>query len=258
MIKLDLSNKTVMITGTTSGIGKATAIKFAEAGARIIMVNRSDLKYDPFDTLKSAKEVIIKKADFSKLESINRLWDELEEENIPNILINNAGIYPMKEFQEIDIDFYNNLTDINQTSVFFMCQNFVRKNQRRGGVIVNTSSVEAILPTTPDLIPYSASKAAVIAITRAIAREYASKGFRANVITPGAIHTEETDKKKWEVLRTLNFQLIKTGLEFQSRIPMGRMGNPEEVAQVSLFLASDLASYVNGAVIPIDGGFLAS
>lgn len=255
---IDLSDKTVMITGTTSGIGKATAVKFSESGARLILVNRNEIEFDLKETFSDAKEVITKKADLSDPENISTLWNELKENEIPNILVNNAGIYPMKKFTEIDKEFYNLVTEVNQNSVFWMCQEFIKANEERGGVIVNTSSIEAILPTTTDLIPYSQSKSAVIALTRAIAREYGNKGFRANVILPGAISTEQTTEKAWEVIKTLNFKLIRTGLEFQSRIPMKRLGKGEEVANVSLFLASDLASYINGAMIPIDGGFLAT
>lgn len=255
---LNFSGKRVLITGTSSGIGKATALRFAEAGAHLMIVNRSKPEIDVNEVFIGANGVTVLTADLSKKEDIDSLWASIPDIELPDIIINNAGIYPMKEYTKVDEAFYNKVVQSNMDSVFWMCQQFISRREGMGGIIINTSSIEAILPTTKDLIHYGASKAGVIAITRGIAREYGSKGFRANVLTPGGIMTEGTDKKKLETILTLNFKLIMTGLDFQKRIATGKWGNADDVAKVSLFLASDLASYVQGAVVPVDGGFLST
>lgn len=255
---LSFEGKRVMITGTSSGIGKSTALRFAEAGAHLMLVNRSVPEEDLSEVFVGASGISSYKADLSQKPDIEALWAGIPDEELPDVLVNNAGIYPMKEFKEIDEEFYNNVIQVNMDSVFWMCQQFIARRDKRGGVIVNTSSIEAILPSTKDLIPYGASKAGVIAITRGIAREYGAKGFRANVLTPGGIVTEGIDKKKIKTLLSLNWKLISTGLDFQKRIANGKWGNGDDVAKVTLFLASDLASYVQGAIIPVDGGFLST
>jgi 3-oxoacyl-[acyl-carrier protein] reductase len=148
--------------------------------------------------------------------------------------------------------------DINLNSVFWMCQNFIKRRGKQGGIIINISSIEAILPFKEDLVQYSISKSGVIALTRSLARDYGRKGFRANVILPGAIKTPGTRGLAKDAIVNLRLDLMKTGYDFQQRLALGRWGNPDEVAKVALFLASDLASYVQGAMIPVDGGFLSS
>lgn len=105
---------------------------------------------------------------------------------------------------------------------------------------------------------YDISKAGVLALTRALAREYGKEGFRINAVVPGGIRTPGTEKLKREAVLKLRVDVIRTGMNFMSRLPLGRMGEPDEVARMVLVLASDLASYVQGALIPVDGGFLSA
>jgi 3-oxoacyl-[acyl-carrier protein] reductase len=108
------------------------------------------------------------------------------------------------------------------------------------------------------MIAYTVGKAGVLALTRGLAREFGRKGFRVNVMLPGGIHTPGTRSVIRSALRGVRFDLMRTGWDFQGRLALGRWGQPDEVARVALFLASDLASYVQGALIPVDGGFLSS
>ncbi|TRO49128.1 SDR family oxidoreductase, partial [Candidatus Bathyarchaeota archaeon] len=118
-------------------------------------------------------------------------------------------------------------------------------------------SIEALLPFMEDLVHYSVSKAGVIALTRSLAREYGRNGFRVNALVPGGINTPGTRSVAKEITR-FNFGLLRSGVEFRQRLPLGRAGDPDEVARMALVLASDLSSYVNGALVPVDGGFLSA
>jgi len=219
-----------------------------------------DVNQEGLEKLKGALsgcnvEVSMHKVDLSKKEEIDSLWAAIHGRE-PDILINNAGIYPFKDFMEVDEAFLRKVTDINYTSVFWMCQHMVKRRHDIGGVIINVGSIEALLPFKNDVVHYSSSKASVIALTRALAKEYGKK-FRANVLVPGGIATEGTKSAAKEVLK-LKLGLIEDGIKFSSRLPIGRFGSPDEVACMALVLASGLASYVNGALIPVDGGFLSA
>ena len=118
-------------------------------------------------------------------------------------------------------------------------------------------SIEAIMPFKEDMAHYDISKAGVLAMTRALAKDFGKHGFRINAIVPGGIMTSGIRKTARQIFR-LKLGLIKSGIEFRSRLPMGRFGQPDEIACMALVLASDLSSYVHGDIVPVDGGFLSS
>lgn len=255
---VSLDGKRALITGAGAGIGKAIAYRYAEANADLELVDidaaamlRVQEELAPF-----GRRVSTHRVDLSHKEEIDALWETLRG-NEPDILVNNAGIYPFKQFLDADEAFYRQVMETNLFSVYWMCQHMIRQRETRGGVIINFGSIEAVLPFKEDLAHYSVSKAGVIALTRALAKEHAKHGFRVNAILPGGILTEGTKAAAKQVLQ-FRFDLIKTGIEFKQRLPIGRPGQPDEVARMALVLASDLASYVHGAAIPIDGGFLAA
>jgi len=194
--------------------------------------------------------------DLAKKSEIDALWEEIRGKE-PDILVNNAGIYPFKDFLDIDEDFLRKVVDINWSSVFWMCQHFIRSRLGRGGVIINIGSVEAILPFEENLAHYTMTKGGILALTRNLAKKYGKKGFRINAIIPGGIVTPGFKSVAKNILR-MDLRLIKTGIEFRWRLPLGRFGSPDEVARMIVVLASDLASYVHGALIPVDGGFLSA
>ncbi len=256
---LSMEGRRVLITGAASGIGKAMAAIFALAGAGLILVDIDErsLQRTTKDIAGDSREVAAHVADLSKKEQIDGLWTTIAG-SLPDTLINNAGVYPMRDYLEEDADSLERTLAVNLKSAFWMCQAFIRERRDKGGVMINVSSIEAILPFKKDLVPYSVSKSGIIALTRALARDYGRDGFRANAILPGAIRTPGTGRLVRKAVSTVNLDLMKTGYDFQSRLALGRWGKPEEVASVALFLASDLASYVQGALIPVDGGFLSS
>lgn len=247
-----------MITGAAAGIGTAIARRFAEAGADLELVDvDAPALGEVADALAaSAVQVRTHVVDLSRKSSIDELWSMLEAPG-PDILINNAGIYPFRHFLDADEAFVRNVMETNLFSVNWMCQNMIRLRRRIGGVIINLGSIEAVLPFKDDLAHYSVSKAGVIALTRALAKEHARHGFRINALLPGGIITRGTLAAARQVFR-FRFDLLKTGLAFRERLPVRRAGQPDEVARMALVLASDLASYVHGAAIPVDGGFLAA
>ncbi|MBN1682277.1 SDR family oxidoreductase [Candidatus Bathyarchaeota archaeon] len=255
---LSFKDKTVIVTGAAVGIGKSICERLAEAGADLILIDINEKKL-----LETSKElgsynvkIIPKIMDLSQKSQIDNFW--LQIKNIsPDILINNAGIYPIKDFLEIDEVFFDKVYSINLKAAVWMSQNFIKTRINRGGVIINISSIEAILPFKKEMVHYDISKTGIIGLTRALAKDYSEKGFRINAIIPGGIITPGTKNVAFELLKG-NIGLAKTGLEFRSRLPMGRPGEPDEVAKVAIFLASELSSYLTGTFIVVDGGFLSA
>lgn len=165
-------------------------MRFAEAGAdlELVDINESGLKETKTVVEEYGIDVNIHRIDLLRKVEIDTLWGVLRGKE-PDILVNNAGVYWFKDFLEVDEGFYEKVMMVNLHSVFWMCQNFVRARKDRGGVIINVSSIEAFLPFAKGLVHYDTAKLGVVAITRAIAREYGKK-IRANVVVPGGIETE--------------------------------------------------------------------
>lgn len=255
---ISLKGKRALITGAAAGIGKAIANRYAEAGADLELVDMNSA------TLLKARDELSEwnvqinthVVDLSRKQEIDALWEKLVGHE-PDILVNNAGIYPFKPFLEADEAFYRQVMETNLFSVYWMCQHMIRLRHDVGGVIINLGSIEAVIPFKEDLAHYSVSKAGVIALTRALAKEHAKHGFRVNAILPGGIITPGTKAVAKQLLQ-FRLDLLKTGYDFQQRLPIGRPGKPDEVARMALVLASDFSSYMHGATIPIDGGFLAA
>ncbi len=255
---VSLKGKRAIITGAAAGIGRAIAIRFAELGAalELVDIDMRGLKRVRKETEMYENDVDIYKVDISKRENIISLWDDMGER--PDILVNNAGIYLFKDFVEVDEDFLDKILDINLKSVFWMCQEMIKRRGKKGGVIINVASIEAVLPFATGLVHYDISKMGVIALTRALAREYGKMNFRINAVIPGGIETKGVKKLKKEAAMKLNVDMIKTAINFKSRLPLGRFGHPDEVARVVVLLATDVSSYMTGAMVPVDGGFLSA
>jgi NAD(P)-dependent dehydrogenase (short-subunit alcohol dehydrogenase family) len=247
-----------LITGSGSGIGEAMAYRFAEAGANLDLVD-----IDETSILKVKQElshlnrvIDIHRIDLSEKTEIDFLWRELEGKE-PDILVNNAGIYPSKPFTEVDEDFLAKVMDVNLNSVFWMCQQMVKRRLNRGGVIINIGSIEAVMPLKEELSHYGISKGGVMILSRALASEYGKHGFRINALVPGGTWTKGTRNVARD-LRKMKLGLVKAGVEYGIRTPLGRLADPDEIARMALVLATDLSTYVNGALITVDGGFLSA
>ena len=254
---ISLEGRRAIITGAASGIGRAISLRFAEAGASLVLVDIDMEGLRSLETeMKGNTASELHRVDLSDKAEIDRFWESLEG-GTPDILVNNAGIYPFKDFLEIDEEFLRRVMDTNLNSVLWMSQQMIRRRIDHGGAIINVASIEALLPFMDRLSHYGASKAGVIALSRGLARDYGKKGFRVNVLVPGGIVTPGTMGVA-KSIANLNLGLVMSGLEFRQRLPLRRAGKSDEIALMALVLASDLSSYVHGAVIPVDGGFLSA
>lgn len=256
---LDLRGKNAVISGAANGIGEAISKRLAEAGCNLILIDIDHQKLEKVAT-EIRKEGYLVEAHFLELsekDEIDQFWESIDGKSV-DILVNNAGIYPFTNFMKLDYAYLEKVMQVNLYSVLWMCQNMIRYRKRKGGVIVNFGSIEAILPFKVDLTQYSLSKIGVIALTRDLAREFSSKGFRVNAILPGGIISNGTRAAAKSVLTKLQLGLISDGYNFIQRVPARRLGDPDEVARMVLMLCCDFSSYVHGALIPVDGGFLSS
>jgi NAD(P)-dependent dehydrogenase (short-subunit alcohol dehydrogenase family) len=257
----DLDGRRVLITGASSGIGRAMAAVFAGAGASLIL---ADIDAEGLARVRDeaatagCADAACRTLDLGRKDEVDAFWASLQQGCAPDTVVNNAGIYPVRDFLDVDEACLDLVIQVNLASVLWMCQGFIRLRGPAGGVIINVSSIEAVNAFKEGMTPYITSKAGVLGLSRALAKEYGRKGFRINTLVPGGIRTPGTMSVAKRVVTEGEVSLIKTGYDFMQRLPLGRFGRPEEVANVALFLASDLASYVHGAAIPVDGGFLSA
>lgn len=235
----DLTNKVVLITGATGGIGGAIAQKMKQAGATVVVTGRNLEKLSEFD------DSFIKiQSDLSIDGSTDKLVsDTLEKTGRIDILINNAGITKDTLLMRMSDEQFDDVLNTNLRATFKMCRAVIMlMMKQRYGRIINMSSIVGVVGGAGQA-NYAASKGGIIAMTKSIATEVASRGITANAIAPGFIKTPMTD--------VLSEELKKTYL---AQIPANRFGEPEDVANVCVFLASDEASYINGQTIHVNGG----
>ncbi len=255
---ISMKGRRALITGAATGIGKAIAERFAEAGAELILVDIDEERLGEVteELGEWGHQVSKAKIDLSRKAEIDELWKRLKGSE-PDTLVNNAGIYPFRDFLDIDEAFFDRVTSINLDAVLWMCRHMIEARRRKGGVIINVGSIEAILPFKKGMVHYDASKAGVIGLTRGLARDFSRKGFRINALLPGGIVTTGTKSAATEFFKG-KVGLAKDGYDFMARLPMGRIGDPDEVARAAVFLACDLSTYVTGALLAVDGGFLSA
>lgn len=241
-----LENKVAIITGGADGLGRAGSVKFALEGALVVIWDMNEAKGN--ETVAHILE-LGGKAEFAKVNTAN--YTEVEaatQQVIDNhgkidVLVNNAGITRDASIKKMTPDLWQQVIDVNLTGVFNCAKcvsNFMV--EAKYGRIINTSSVVALYGNFGQT-NYVATKAGVIGMTKTLARELGRKGITVNAVAPGFIATEMVKKMPENVLKSM-----------EEKVPLARLGVPEDIANAYLFLASEEASYINGAVLSVDGG----
>ena len=253
---MKLKNKTAIITGATSGIGKATALLFADQGADLVLTGRRSSLGKAVETECRQKGVrcVFVEADHTKEEECQRVVDvALEEFNRIDILFNNAGIVTKGTADTTTEEVWQDTLNINVTAVWRMCKLVIPQMKKQGGgVIVNNGSDWSVV-AGKNAFPYIMSKGAVGMMTKAMALDHARENIRVNAVCPGDTFVERwIEKGYFEGSDPVTMEeAIKESSEY---IPMGRFGKPEEIANAVLFLASDDSSFVTGHLLLVDGG----
>lgn len=243
-----LKNKVAIITGGGGDIGKATAIRFAREGARVVVVDLNEKTACETVNLirKENGEAHFIKTDVTNDHAVqNMIQETIAKYERLDIMFNNAGVNSVeKKLPDVSLEEWKKVMDINITGVF-LGMKYAIPHMKSGGSIINTASIAGIKGQKL-VAAYSASKSSVIALTKSTATEFGRKNIRINAIAPGIIETSMVDDwrktDKWPVLSTAN--------------ALKRIGQPEEIANAVLFLASDEASFITGETLVIDGGTL--
>ena len=243
--------KTVLVTGGSGGIGTAICVAFAQAGYNVIIHSHSQIEKAEklADILKTSYRVnaIAVKCDVADRDSVNKMFDEIEKnfESV-DVLINNSGIAQQKLFTDITQDDWKNMMGVNLDGVFNCSQEVLKRYmiKNHSGVILNISSMWGQVGASCE-VHYSASKAGVIGLTKALAKEVGLSGIRVNCICPGVIMTD--------MMKDFDEQTIS---DLKEETPLNILGTPKDIADSALFLCSDRAKFITGQVLGINGGFV--
>ena len=247
------AGQVVAVTGAGSGIGRAATLAFAQQGARVALLDVDPAGLAETETLLGDSDHLAQPCDVASVGSIHEAFGRISDRLGPiDVLVNNAGINPPAAGSlEIDETLYDRIMDVNAKGIFFCAQAASRMMATRGGAIVNLASVSGMVGWGGTSV-YSASKGAVIALTKFLAIEFAPRGIRVNAVCPGSIRTPMVEanlrrlpnpEQAWEETAEIH--------------PLGRVGTPEEVADAILFLASPRSAFVTGTCLVVDGGLTA-
>lgn len=246
-----LDDQVALVTGGGSGIGRAAAVALGRAGARVVVAGRRAPEGEETAAPVEAEggRALFVRADVADPAQIEGLFETARRRAGPvTIAFNNAGVQePRTPLAAVDLDAYARVFDVNVRAVLLCMQLEIRHMlEAGGGVIINNASVSGARNPNPGLALYSASKAAVISLTRSAAMEYGSRNIRVNAVSPGRVRTA---------------MMLASGIADMSEVarglPLGRLGRPEEVAEAVVWLASAASGFVSGHVLAVDGGFLA-
>ena len=241
-------NKNVIITGANRGIGKTMVEVFCANGCNVwACARKKNEEFEKFLANTALKYGVWAKPVYFEMTDENSLISGIQsifaDKQVVNVLINNAGISTVNLLSQSKVEDIRNLFEVNYFSVLRIIQLVCKKMiMKRSGAIINMASIAGIEPQ-PGKIAYGSSKAAIILMTKCLAKELGPLGIRVNAIAPGPIETEMIQQYNDEMLKKL-----------ATESSLRRLGLPEEIAQTALFLASDKASYINGEIIKVDGG----
>jgi NAD(P)-dependent dehydrogenase (short-subunit alcohol dehydrogenase family) len=241
-----LTGRIAVITGASRGLGRAMALELGAAGAKLALVGRDRAKLEETAAETTAESAIFV-ADVTDEAQVRALEQGVRDRfGHVDILINNAGMNIRKPLVEYTLDEWNTVLDTNLTSVFLVCRSFIPMMKGRGyGRILNLASMMSHV-SLPGRTAYSASKAAMLGVTRALAQELADEGITVVAISPGPFATE---------INTALIENPELNKQFLSNIPLGRWGKAEEIGKLALYLCSDAAGFITGSDVVIDGGW---
>jgi NAD(P)-dependent dehydrogenase (short-subunit alcohol dehydrogenase family) len=245
-----LDGRIALITGASRGLGRAIAVALGDAGAKLALVGRDKdkLSQTAQQAAQSGAEAVVFVADVTGEAQVQRLeQDVIARFGRIDILVNNAGVVGRKPLIECTLEEWRNVLDTNLTAAFLICRAFVPHMRGRGyGRIINIASIMAHV-SIPGRTAYSASKAGLLGMTRALAQELAEDSITVVAISPGPFATEMT-------VPLMNNPEVSR--QIMSYVPLGRWGQPEDIGKLALFLCSDAAGYITGTDIVVDGGWI--
>ncbi|MEQ1505438.1 MAG: SDR family NAD(P)-dependent oxidoreductase [Myxococcota bacterium] len=257
---LSLAGRAAIVTGGAKGIGRAIALRLAEAGAKVLITD-----VDETSAASVAAEINASGGTASSLRADEAILADgrgsvdacVERYGRVDVLVNNAGIFPARAALELTEEGWDRVFAVNLRGAFFTAQAAARRmiDANHGGVIVNIASIDAIHPTG-SLVHYDASKAGMVMMTRSLALELGRHGIRVVAVAPGSVDTPGAAAAGAAIVAGLGLSPEALMKGFLARVPLGRSGTPDEIATTVAFLASDAAAYVTGAALVVDGGYL--
>lgn len=253
---LDLSGQRAIVTGGAVGIGLGIAERLAEAGAKVLV---ADINPDNINKAKTRLEAEYIQADVSKPDDIAKIVGTATEKlGGIDILVNNAGIYPNKLLINMSPEDFDKVLSVNLKSAMMATKAAAQQmiDQGEGGKIVNITSIDALHPSSAGLAHYDASKHGMWGFTKNVALELAPHKIWVNAVAPGGIQTQGTEKAQKSMEVPEDVDMSKLMEQFLAKIPMKRMGEPDDIGKAVLFLCSDMSSYMTGSQIVVDGGVL--
>jgi 2-keto-3-deoxy-L-fuconate dehydrogenase len=250
----NLKNKTAVVTGGGSGIGKAISLVFAKAGARVYIldIDEKGSAETVSQIQKSGGQAEFLACSVDQELSVQNALSLIMAVQVPDILVNNAGIAHIGTVENTSAADFEKLFSVNVKGVYHMVRNCIPHMKAKGGVILNMASIAAQVGL-PDRFAYSMTKGAVLSMTLSIAKDYIRYNIRCNSISPARVHTPFVDGFIAKNYAGMEEEMFK---KLSASQPIGRMASPEEVAALALYLCSDEASFITGNDYPIDGGFL--
>jgi 2-dehydro-3-deoxy-D-gluconate 5-dehydrogenase len=256
----DLHGKVAIVTGSAKGIGQAIASRLAEAGASLAIADTdADGAASTVEHIRaSGGKAKAFQADVSSAQETEHVVrSTVEAFGRLDILVNNAGIFPMAPFLQVTESLFDKVLALNLRGAFFFAQAAAKHMSaaKQGGAIVNISSIDAFHPTG-GLAPYDASKAGLVMLTKSLAIELAPSGIRVNSICPGGVLTPGAKASMNQMSGGKPADDVL--LNFTARIPLRRMGSPDDIACAALFLCTQASSYMTGSTVVVDGGFTLS
>ncbi len=239
-------SKTALITGGNKGLGIFQSRAFLDDGYRVIVAARSEGDVHSLVDEYGKDRVRYISHDLSDSTGVGLLEEVVAESDFVDVLVNNAGVHLKKPVWEVEPEELDLVLNINLKVLFALSGKFVKLNKERGGAIINVSSMAGLM-ALPNAAAYVASKTAVIGLTKSVAVDAAPFGIRCNAVCPGFIDTDMT--------RAILAKDPERRARIERRIPTGKFGLPEDVANACVFLASEKAQYINGVALPVDAGF---